>query len=199
MPVRTRWGGCDADGVAGYQAQRSINGGAWTSITLPSATTTTLVQSLSIGSTYRYRVRARDTLGVYGSWRYGPTFRPLATDQASSAVTWGGSWATASTTSAFKGSLRYSNSANAWSSYTFNGASVAWVAYRGPTRGSAKVYLDGVYQGTVSLYASTTAARPIIYAFNWSATGTHTIKVVVVGTAGHPRVDVDAFILLYRY
>jgi hypothetical protein len=29
--------------------------------------------------------------------------------------------------------------------------------------------------------------------------GTHTLKVVVVGTPGHPRVDVDGFLRLYLY
>ena len=73
------------------------------------------------------------------------------------------------------------------------GLSVAWIAYKGPTRGSAQVYVDGVLKATVSLYATTYSARPQVYAFNWATSGSHSIKVVVVGTAGHPRVDIDAF------
>jgi hypothetical protein len=60
------------------------------------------------------------------------------------------------------------------------------------------VYVDGVYRTTVSLYASTYTSRAIAYALNWSANGTHSIKIVVVGTAGRPRVDVDGFVRLYR-
>jgi hypothetical protein len=29
-----------------------------------------------------------------------------------------------------------------------------------------------------------------------AATGTHTLSVKVLGTSGHPRIDVDAFIIL---
>jgi hypothetical protein len=50
----------------------------------------------------------------------------------------------------------------------------------------------------VSLYASSTSLRRIVFAWSSSTQATHTIKVVVSGTAGHPRVDVDAFARLYR-
>ena len=49
---------------------------------------------------------------------------------------------------------------------------------QGPNRGSANVYLDGVFFKTVSLYASTYSAKPIVYA----------------ASAGHPRIDLDAFV-----
>ena len=34
-------------------------------------------------------------------------------------------------------------------------------------------------------------------AYNWTSNGTHTIKIVCLGTSGQPRVDVDAFVRLY--
>jgi hypothetical protein len=67
-----------------------------------------------------------------------------------------------------------------------------------PSPGSAKVYIDGSYKATISLYAATASARKIMYVVNWSVQGTHMIKIIVAGTAGHPRVDVDAFVRLYR-
>jgi hypothetical protein len=48
----------------------------------------------------------------------------------------------------------------------------------------------------VNLQATTGQARAIVFARNWSTVGSHTLKIVVAGTAGHPRVDVDAFIRL---
>jgi hypothetical protein len=197
-PVKTKWGGCDPDGVAAYQLQRQVNGGSWSTVSLASSTSTSINQSLTINALYRYRVRAKDKLGVYGAYHYGPTFKVIASDQTSSGMTWSGSWTTVSTTSAYKGSLRYSTSATASATFAFNGASIGWVAYRGPNRGSAKVYIDGVYQTTISLYATSYSARPIVYTYKWSVNGSHSIKVVVVGTAGHPRVDVDAFGWLYQ-
>jgi hypothetical protein len=35
-----------------------------------------------------------------------------------------------------------------------------------------------------------------VYQFNWSSAGTHKVKIVVSGTSGHPRVDLDAFVVL---
>ena len=40
-------------------------------------------------------------------------------------------------------------------------------------------------------------ARQVLFATNWDASGSHTIQIRVVGTDGHPRVDLDAF-LVYR-
>ena len=84
----------------------------------------------------------------------------------------------------------------AWAKFSFTGSSVAWVTTRGTTRGKAKVYVDGVYAATVNLWASSGHSRSIVFARNWSTSGAHTIRIVVVGTAGHPRVDIDAFVRL---
>ena len=81
-------------------------------------------------------------------------------------------------------------------SFRFTGRAVAVVAPRSRTRGSAKVYVDGAYAGTVSLYRSTTTARSVVFGSSWMANGTHTIKLVLVGTRGHPRFDIDAFAIL---
>ena len=48
---------------------------------------------------------------------------------------------------------------------------------------------------TVDLYAAAYSGRVIAASYAWSAQGTHTIKVVVSGTAGRPTVDVDAFVV----
>ena len=113
-------------------------------------------------------------------------------------MTCSGPWSTVDSSGYSGGSTRYASAAGARASYTFTGSGIGWVAAVGPTRGSAKVYVDGAYTTTVSLYSATTALRRIVYAANWNSQGTHTIRIVVVGTAGHPRVDVDAFVRLYR-
>ena len=48
-------------------------------------------------------------------------------------------------------------------SFTFSGRSVAIVAPKGATRGSAKVYVDGVLKTTVDLHASSTVAQGVVY------------------------------------
>jgi beta-N-acetylhexosaminidase len=197
-PVRTSWSATDPCGISAYIAERKVNGGAWALQGLPSTTTTSVAQSLRLGSTYRYIVKATDGAGNRSGWAYGPFIEPLVAQQSSTAVRFGGIWKMVASSSYSGGSTKYATAAGASASYTFTGSGIGWVTAVGPTRGSAKVYIDGVYKKTVSLHSSTTALRRIAYAINWRSQGRHTIKVVVVGSAGHPRIDVDAFVRLYR-
>jgi beta-N-acetylhexosaminidase len=196
VPVRTAWSATDGCGVSRYTLQRQVAGGAWTAQALTSGSSGAIVQSLTIGSTYRYRVQATDGAGNVSAWRYGPAFRPLLTQQSSTAVHYAGTWHTGSSTSPSGGSVAYSTATGASATYTFTGVAVAWVAPRGPARGSAAVYIDGVYKGTVSLFAPSFVARQIVYATHWSGNGSHTFRIVNLGTAGHSRVDVDGFVRL---
>jgi len=36
-----------------------------------------------------------------------------------------------------------------------------------------------------------------VFARGWTSAGSHEVKIVVVGTAGHPTVNVDAFAFLH--
>ncbi len=195
-PVRTTWSATDQSGIASYVLEQSANGGSWTVPSLATPTSTSLVQSLSFGATYRYVVKATDGAANTSAWAYGPRFQPLLAQEV--AATYSGPWGTSNFGSASGGSLRYVATKGAWAQYRFIGSSVSWVAYRGPSRGSAAVYVDGTYRATINLNASTYAARQIVYAASWATNGTHTIKIVCLGTAGHPRIDVDAFVRIVQ-
>jgi hypothetical protein len=71
---------------------------------------------------------------------------------------------------------------------------LAWIAPVGPTRGSAKVYVNGSLVATVSLYSASTSARQVVFAKSWSTSASRTVVIKVVGTAGHSRVDIDALV-----
>jgi hypothetical protein len=86
--------------------------------------------------------------------------------------------------------------AGARATFTFSGYAVSWVAARGPNRGSAAVYVDGHLARRISLHAATPQARSIVFAKRWAGNGMHTLEIVNLGTAGHSRVDVDAFVRL---
>ena len=62
--------------------------------------------------------------------------------------------------------------------------------------GAAKVYLDGALVATVNLHASATTWDVLAWSRVFDAVGSHTLKVTCQGTAGHPSVDVDAFVVL---
>jgi hypothetical protein len=74
--------------------------------------------------------------------------------------------------------------------------SIAIVTTKAPTRGAFKVFVDGRFKATINTYSATTVYRQLVYQFSWATPGTHRIKIVVVGTRRHARVDVDAFVVL---
>jgi GH25 family lysozyme M1 (1,4-beta-N-acetylmuramidase) len=196
IPVYVKWSATDPSGIASYAVQRSINGGAWATVTPSPPTLTSGYQSLPFGFGVREQARAADRKLNTSAWSVSPTVGVLLSQQTGSAIAWHGTWNTQSTSVASGGSMRYGQFAGASATYTFTGSSIAWVSSRGPDRGSAKVYVDGVYAKTISLYTSGRSYRYVAFARNFGATGSHTIRIVVEGTHGHPRVDVDAFLRL---
>lgn len=197
VPVRLAWSATDAiSGVAKYQLQQRTDASTtWASVTLPTPLTTVLTRSLAPGHAYQFRVRAIDKAGNTGAWATGTTFRLGLAQQGAATRT--GTWTAVSSTAASGGSYVYASAAGASATYTFTGRTIAWVAPKTALSGSAKVYLDGVLATTVNLYSATTVNRAVVYTKAWTTVGTHTIKIVVVGTAGHPRVSLDAFVRLY--
>lgn len=69
------------------------------------------------------------------------------------------------------------------------------VMAKAPDRGSAEVWVDGRKVATVSTYAATKVNRSVVWRTNL-APGTHTVRVVNLATAGRPRIDLDAAVLL---
>lgn len=198
VPVTVSWTSTDwstGSGVAYYDVARSVDGGTFATISTR-LTTASLAASESSGHSYRYEVRSHDHAGNVGFWTAGSTVRPTLLQQTSSAIAYHGTWTTVSSTSYSGGSLRYASAAGASASLTTSARSLAFVTTRGPSRGAVKVYVDGVLKATIDLHAATLQARFVAYAATWSSVGTHSIRVVVVGTAGRPRVDLDAFEIL---
>ena len=71
------------------------------------------------------------------------------------------------------------------------------MGHRRRSRARVRSGLGGrVRRATLSTYAATTSLRRLAFA-TLAEQGTHTIRIVVVGTPGHPRVDVDAFVRLF--
>jgi GH25 family lysozyme M1 (1,4-beta-N-acetylmuramidase) len=196
MPVSVAWSATDPSGIASTGLQRSING-TWGTVALPTATATTTTVSVPFNVTVGGRARATDRAANTSGWQSGPSALTRLTQQGSSAIRYSGTWRTRTTSLSLGGSHRYASAAGASASYTFTGSSVGWVATRGPNRGSARIYVDGAYVRTVSLYARSYLPRRVVFAGTWATTGSHTLKIVVVGGGTHPTVDVDAFIRLY--
>jgi hypothetical protein len=121
--------------------------------------------------------------------------RPSLVQQTASGLTWAGAWTTVSGTAYSGGSERQASAAGASLSYTFTGRAIGLLASRDPAYGQVKVYIDGAYVVTTETAASSHLDRAVVFSrtLTW---GTHTIKLVVVGTAGRPTVALDAFEVL---
>ncbi|HEX2626562.1 MAG TPA: fibronectin type III domain-containing protein [Candidatus Limnocylindrales bacterium] len=190
--MRLTWTGTDADsGVASYDVQRSYDGGAYA--TIRSATTaTSLDWTMNPGHTYKFRVRARDKAGNVGAWTTAYTWRGYLRQNTDAAFAYAGTWATSSAAQASGGSVKSSSTAGASATLTFSGRAVGLVTTLGPTRGAVQVWVDGVLSATIDTYADATVARQVVFSKGWSSYATHTIKLVVVGTAGRPTFELDA-------
>ncbi|HET7181454.1 MAG TPA: hypothetical protein VFI15_04395, partial [Candidatus Limnocylindrales bacterium] len=196
-PTKFAWTGTDAtSGVARYEAALSTDGGAYASIST-SLTSGSLTRNLASGHTYRLRLRAVDKAGLFGAWVYGATFTVSAYQETSTRITYTGTWSRPASSSYWSGYEKYATAAGAKASFTFTGRAYALIGCVGPSRGSVKVYVNGVLTTTVSTYAATTSCRRVLLALSWSTAISRKVSIVVSGTSGHPRVDLDAIIAAY--
>ena len=115
--------------------------------------------------------------------------------EASSKIVYHGTWSTATYSGYLGGRIKWSRQMGATAVFTFTGTGVSWIGPVGPTRGQAKVYINGRYIKTVSMYARSFAARRTIYSASFATAQARTLKILVVGTAGHPTVAIDALVV----
>jgi hypothetical protein len=112
--------------------------------------------------------------------------------ESSPAISYASTWSTARYAAYSGKTVKYATRSGATASLAFTGNGIAWIGPVGPTRGTAKVYLDGRYAGTVDLRRSTFIARKTIFSRALTA-GPHTFKIVVT-SSGRP-VAIDNFIV----
>ena len=122
------------------------------------------------------------------------TYSSLFYQETSSRLAFRGTWSRVSSTAYRGGQAALSKVRGSSVSFTTTGTGFAWLGTRGPTRGQAKIYLDGRYVRTVSTYASQYSASTVLYSASFSTVRTRTFKIVVVGTAGRPTVLIDALV-----
>jgi parallel beta-helix repeat protein len=180
-----------------YQLQLQHDGGSWSAVRLASRRSLSAGVVLAVGHDYRARLRLHTQPSTWSPWNTSPAIEAKRYQESSSLVDYGpGRWTGASVAGASGGHVRYAKGKGAAATLRFTGRAVAWVSTVGPSRGSARVYVDGHYRTTVNLHRSSTTARQIVFRAAWSSRATHSLVIRVVGTDGHPRVDVDAFAVL---
>jgi hypothetical protein len=181
-----------ATGGVSYRLEQSIDSGGFVYVGTLAANAT--YRSLSVSHSYRFRVAAVDVLGNVGSYAAGPIIHASV---AQSPTTKTGTWHTQTSGNFVGNSTWYASGAGASASYKTTGLrSIAIVTTKAASRGSFRVYIDGALKATINCHTTATFYRQVAYQFTWSTPGTHTLKIVVLGTAGHPRVDFDGVLLL---
>ncbi|HEV8546400.1 MAG TPA: S8 family serine peptidase [Candidatus Limnocylindrales bacterium] len=194
IPARITWPAATdpSTAITAYQVQGSADGGAWGTTTSFGATARSTAATQTLGHSYQYRVRARDSVGNWSSWAAGAAAASRLVQDGSSSITYKGTWKRSTYANASGGATHYATAVGASARTTFSGRAIALVAPIGPTRGSAKIWVDGVYRGTVSFRNSTGRSRVIMYSTAFPSVALHTIELRL---SGNGRVDVDAFVI----
>jgi beta-N-acetylhexosaminidase len=108
-----------------------------------------------------------------------------------------GTWASSSSTSASGGSFAYANSVRSSVTVRFTGTRLAWIAKKSPSYGVASVSLDGGSPVPVDLYSPGTLWRQKVWDTGPLVSGTHTVSIQWTGTknasATNTNISLDAF------
>lgn len=191
--VKLSWSATDPSGIAEYAVYSRANGGQWVKENAIPATATSWRFLLSFGTRFELAVSARDGAGNWSGYQYGPSLTPRVSDDSSWQL---GGWSRYGWSDAFGGTAITSSQAGTSITHTFTGRDVALVAPLFANAGRGHVYCDGAYKGTVDLYSATLRPREAAFWCRFAQYGQHTLRIVVEGTSGRPRFDVDAFAVL---
>ncbi len=183
--------------VAGYQAQWSVDGGAWGSAIPTAAGVRWVARTFVVGHHYALRLRSGDAVGNWSGWVTAPATIVHTVQDSSRAIAWTGRWARTLSITASGGSTRFTGTRGRAATLVFRGRAFAIVAPLGPTRGRLQVWIDGVLAGVVDEHHASNVARRVIFRRSGLAAANHTVRVVVLGTVGHSRVDLDAFVVMW--
>ncbi len=184
-------------GVASYELQRSVDGHPWATMPKASPAARSTILTMPRNRTYQFQVRAVDLAGNVGGWTPAGAFRLAVAPETTRALTFvKGTWNRTTSVSYDGQAARSTRTVGGIARFTFTGSSFAWVSARSPVRGAAGVYIDGVFAANVDTYRTSSAARLLVFSRTWSSSAQRTVEIRVAGTPGHPRVDLDAFVVL---
>lgn len=115
--------------------------------------------------------------------------------ERSSTITYTGSWDEARYSGYAGGKVRYATLAGDSAAITFSGSRIAWYGPVGPTRGKARIIVDGVAVKTIDLARSSFRPRALLYSQSWDTAGRHELIIEVLVTRGHKLVAIDELVV----
>jgi hypothetical protein len=193
IPARLVWRSYDPSGICSASARLydyATGGFTYPSVTLGRDSVRV---TLTPGHYYQFQLYQQDCAGN-GSYYYD--YPELGSIFQETAASLSAGWTTSSCLCWSGGNVLWNTRTGAKASFTFNGQSIAWVTNRASNRGTANIYIDGTFVKSVDLQGAT-INRIVGFQKRFGSAATHTLDIVVAGTAGHPRIDIDAFVVAY--
>lgn len=193
-PLLISWGATDAvSGVKSYVVEVSVNGGAFTLVY--AGTATSITRYYAFNNALHFRVKAIDNENNTSGYATAGARRIVAYQApASTGIAYTTGWTTAYSTAASGNSFRYTTLLGKYAQLTFSGREALYVAPKSSISGNVKVYVDGSFKGTYSLYRATSLHGQTIYKATWGAYGSHTFKIM--NASSGRRANLDAIIVL---
>ena len=105
-------------------------------------------------------------------------------------------WTTVHSARRWGGTVAVASKAGATMTWHVVGTQVTVVADRCPGCGKALVRVDGTRRAVADTHAAALVVRQAVATVGHLASGRHTVSVVVVGTTGHPGVQLDGLAVL---
>jgi len=196
--VHMSWTATDPSGVVVNELQMKKGTGAWTEIHLASPTATSADATLTVGASYRFRVRATDSRGNISAWATTSAAALRLVQENAKSITYSGTWKRASLAGASGGYVKYATASTARARLTFTGAAASFVTTVSSARGICEIWIDGTLATTIDTYSASTTKKKIVFATPRLSYGSHTIEIRVKGgrrsASTSARVDVDAFL-----
>lgn len=201
-PFRVSWAGARAVRWDVYYTQKTKSGSSWVlgpwvpwriGTTTPSAPFGTGGSPVAVapGYTYHFQVRAYDALGNPSLPVSANTSEPL--DDASYHLAFAAGWSKGPASNRWLSTLHATTVQGASVQVSSETERFTVVGDRCAACGAFRVYVDGVLKGEVNTYASSTLVRQSLWTSALLPGGpkAHTVKLVALGTRGHPKVVVD--------
>ncbi|HET6663413.1 MAG TPA: Ig-like domain-containing protein, partial [Acidimicrobiales bacterium] len=192
-PLHITWSATDTgSGVASYEVQVSVAGGAFT--TIYSGPGASLDRMYPFNKSLIWRVRATDAATNVSAWATSASRKIVTYGRSASNLTYTGTWTKVSSAGSSGTGYSYTRTLGKRATLSFTGLEILYVAPKNTASGYAKVYADGKLIGRFNLRASTSQLGRIITRKKWGSSGAHTMRVV--NDQSGRRTNLDAFIVL---
>jgi hypothetical protein len=143
------------------------------------------------GSTYLFRATASYPDGSTTGYSTA-VMTVVPYDDRAGSLSYSSGWKQRSASGHFVGTVTDTSSAGKTMSLKTAAHAFSLIGDKCAGCGKFKVYVDGALVKTVDSHASSTQVRQTLYSKTFSGTKTHTLKIKTLGTAGHPKVRIDA-------